>query len=54
MIKRKMTKFICKYCKKEFELPSSETRVKEGKVKYCSVFCRNKGAKTGIIKKCKR
>lgn len=50
----KKVKFICCNCGKEFELKASETRVKEGKVHYCSAKCRDEGRKTGKLSPCKQ
>ena len=47
------TKFVCETCGKEFQLKSSETRVKENRVHYCSTKCRDEGRKTGKMIKCK-
>ena len=48
----KTVKIICKYCGKEFKLRASETRVKLGKVSYCSLECKNKAQMTGEVKNC--
>ena len=48
----KTVKIICKCCGKEFELRASETRVKLGKVSYCSLVCKNKAQMTGKIINC--
>lgn len=48
----KTVNIICKYCGKEFKLRASETRVKLGKVSYCSLECKNKAQMTGKIIKC--
>ena len=48
----KTVKIICKYCEKEFELRASETRVKLGKVSYCSLECKNKAQMTGKATNC--
>lgn len=48
----KTVKIICKYCGKEFKLRASETRVKLGKVSYCSLECKNKAQMTGKIINC--
>lgn len=47
-----MVKLVCRYCHKEFELPASETRVKEGKVHYCSMECRDNARRSGKNVKC--
>lgn len=44
---------VCKNCNKEFELNSSETRVKEKKVNYCSRKCRDEAREKKKNVKCK-
>ena len=48
------TKIICNTCGREFELNSSETRVKEGKVRFCSTKCRDEALKKGKEIPCKK
>lgn len=49
----KKVKLICWNCKKEFELNSCETRVKENRVHYCSLKCRDEAKRIGKVVKCK-
>lgn len=50
---RNMQKFVCETCGKEFLIPKSDHRIKEGsKIKYCSKKCMGIGMRTGEIKKC--
>lgn len=50
-----MKKYICQYCKNEFEVPDSQARAREKKapIKYCSKECSNNAHKTGKEIKCK-
>lgn len=43
----------CKSCGKEFEIPVSDHRIKEGKTNiYCSKKCADEGHKKGVFKNC--
>lgn len=51
--KRNLLKFTCEICGKEFEVPKSDHRIKEGKlVKYCSKKCMGEGQKRGSLVNC--
>lgn len=50
-----MKKYICEFCKKEFEVPDSQARAREKKhqIKYCSKQCSDKAHRTGKEIRCK-
>lgn len=50
---RNNVRYTCEVCGKEFEVPKSDHRVKEGKkIRFCSKPCMGIGTRTGEIRKC--
>lgn len=50
---RDLARFVCETCGKEFEVPKSDHRIKDGeKIRYCSKKCMGIGMRTGETKKC--